>query len=483
MPHANGVIYSTTDSNGNKIGINTDDVNAVIGVASHDVATLCLSTKVNKWNKNKPYRGTQPEVKSRTVDNAANETGKYLGSRGSGTTTGFPCYWGMRYPMNTAQQNASGNPRSNLLELCYDVARPTTSGHPNYEYMKPVVGTDFCRLDDFDGYYHNAGPFLDAGVTGAVPGNGIPATIKISKYDSNKLTVYAIIPSDSYGFVFPDIIPEADSYYLVAEFYRTDMWVSKSNAVPAKTVKSSVSLAQATGMSISFDVSISEILSALGLSTTVDVSFYICVGFNKYSGSGTAAGSAAFIAPWKSSAQKCATLVTVQQGSPWYITIQQYALNPTAPSSYKNFPTSEEDLKSNSTLFFKTLFQNNGANAVTIYTEGGPANSLMFRAFAVGGNYDNPDYLIGGDGNQGHMEAGGSGTMGARRALKVGTEYNVSSTVNNVTIPAKSSMTLYFKAESLIPKGNTSMIMFEVSNDGGASWAQTGDVTARFYRD
>ena len=175
-------------------------------------------------------------------------------------------------------------------------------------------------------------------------------------------------------------------------------------------------------------------------------------------------------------------MVTVLQGSPWYITIQQYALpNPTSASSYKNFPTTETILTS-STLFFKTTFQNNGTNSVTIYTDGGPANSLMFRAFAVGGNYDNPDYQTGSDNNMGHLAEGGTGYIGAKRKMKVGTEVDVSSTASNVTIPAGQSRTLYFKVENLIPRGNTTQIFFEVSNDGGASWAVTGDVVARFKR-
>lgn len=471
MSHGNGVCSAP---------INTDDVSAVTGTASHDVATLCTSDKIKKFNKNKPYRGTQPEVKSRTVDNAANETGKYLGSRGA--TSDFPVYWGMQYPMNTAGQNSSGRASSNLLELCYDCCLPAASKHPNFEYMKPVLGTDFCRLDDFVGYNHNAEAFLDAGVMGAEPGDYAAATIRINKYDNDKLRVYALIPSDSSGFEFKDLIPEADRYYLVAEFYITAMWVYKSIGVPFKVVKAPVSLGAAAAMIITLDIPISEILSAGNLGTTTDVSFYVCVGFNKYSGS-TAAGSAAFIAPWPQQKRKCATLVTVMQGSPWHITIQQYALpvpTPTA-SSYMNFPTTETVLTS-STLFFKTQFYNGGQNPVTIYTEGGPANSLMFRAFTVGGNYDNPEYLIGGDSNQGHFADGGTATMGAHRKMKVGLNPDVSSTVNNVTIPAGQTETLYFKVESLVPRGNTSEIRFEVSNDGGASWAETGSVVARFKR-
>jgi hypothetical protein len=34
--------------------VNTDDVSAVINVASHDVATLCMSANINRWAHNKP---------------------------------------------------------------------------------------------------------------------------------------------------------------------------------------------------------------------------------------------------------------------------------------------------------------------------------------------------------------------------------------------------------------------------------------------
>lgn len=46
MPHKNGKIYSEV-VNGVKVGINTDDVGAVIGDASHDVKTLCISKRIN----------------------------------------------------------------------------------------------------------------------------------------------------------------------------------------------------------------------------------------------------------------------------------------------------------------------------------------------------------------------------------------------------------------------------------------------------
>lgn len=46
MGHANGIITAP---------VNTDDISATLGVASHDVATLCISQKVNKRSRFKPY--------------------------------------------------------------------------------------------------------------------------------------------------------------------------------------------------------------------------------------------------------------------------------------------------------------------------------------------------------------------------------------------------------------------------------------------
>lgn len=36
--------------------ISIDDVKSVLGESSNDVATLCKSTKINKWSKNKPIK-------------------------------------------------------------------------------------------------------------------------------------------------------------------------------------------------------------------------------------------------------------------------------------------------------------------------------------------------------------------------------------------------------------------------------------------
>ncbi len=464
MGHSNGQITAP---------VNTDDVSTVIGVSSHDVGTLCLSENVNKWNKNKPYRGTQPEVKSRTEDNATNETGKFLGKRGSVDTAGFPCYWGMRYPMNNAVQNSAGGAKSNLLQLCWDVIN-NKGNHPNFEYMKPVAGTDFFRLDDFVGYHHKGEQFLDAGVSGATAGDGTYATLRVNNFESSGLTIYAIIPSDSVGWEFKDIIPEPNKYKLVAEFYKNDtvnVWKSGSTASPFLTLKSAKYMDNWGGVQTYFGVSISDILTALGNNSSSMPSFFVCVGFNKYSGE-TASASSAFVAPWKTNQQRCVTLVTVVKASPYLISLLKYSWNTT---NYVAFVATDVTAQS-STMRFQTTVTNNSSTTMNIGISNAVAGKLLFAAQAWGsyGEYHNF--------NGGYLAAGGTDNSGPRRVMKVGTNTDLSSNTNNVSINANSAKTLYFQADDLLPYGHTTSILIWVSNDGGATWENTGSQQVSFKR-
>lgn len=60
MGHVNGGIFSK-DNNGVTVGINTDDVAAVLGLSSHDVGTLCSSGKINPWARFKPVAWHSPD--------------------------------------------------------------------------------------------------------------------------------------------------------------------------------------------------------------------------------------------------------------------------------------------------------------------------------------------------------------------------------------------------------------------------------------
>lgn len=53
MPHSNGRIYTETVS-GVRRGVATEDVAAVLGVNSLDVATLCRASNINPWARYKP---------------------------------------------------------------------------------------------------------------------------------------------------------------------------------------------------------------------------------------------------------------------------------------------------------------------------------------------------------------------------------------------------------------------------------------------
>ncbi|MDE6511516.1 MAG: hypothetical protein K2L00_05435, partial [Muribaculaceae bacterium] len=399
------------------------------------------------------------------------ETGIYLGSRGSGTTTGFPCYWGMRYPMNNATQNSAGGAKNNLLQLCWDVIN-NKGNHPNYEYMRPVAGTDFFRLDDFVGYQHGAEAFLDAGVQGATAGNGTYATLRVNRFENSGIAVYAIIPSDSVGWEFKDIIPEANKYKLVAEFYKNDtanVWKSGSTAAPFLTVQSTKYMDNWSGMQTYFGVSLADILAALGNTGTTTPSFFVCVGFNKYQ-SATADFSSAFVAPWKSNRIRCVTLVTVVQASPYVLSLLKYSWNST---SYVSFVSSDVTAQS-PTMRFQVTVANNGSTTMHIGIGSADADKLLFAAQAWGSYGAYHDF------NGGFLADGGTDNHGPMRVMKVGTNTDLSSNTNNVSINANSSKTLYFQADDLLPFGHTTSILIWVSNDGGTTWENTGTQQVSF---
>lgn len=285
-----------------------------------------------------------------------------------------------------------------------------------------------------------------------------------------------MIPSDSVGWLFKDIIPDASSCYLVAEFYKNDttnVWKFKSTATPFKVVKSAVSLGSATGMAISITVPIADIISSGSLGTG-SCSFYVCVGFNKYSGT-TAQGSSAFVAPWQVGAHKCATLVTVTVASPYVVSFTKYCFDPS--STFVDFPTAVLNVTGNQTsMKFQATVQNHASTALKIYSAKNMQTSgLIFRARAVGsyGAYHND--------NTGYTT---DDSTGINRIMYVGTGagVNVTNSSDSITVNANSSSTLYFFAENLLPYGDTIGIIIEVSNDGGSTWATTGMKNCQFRR-
>lgn len=460
--------------------VNTDDVSTVLGENSHDVGTLCLSGSIVKWNKDKPYRGTSPTVYDRTAHNSANQTGMYLGSRGQ--VTGYPVFWGLKYPMNTSQQNASGVARSNLLELCYDVAMSGGGNHPNYEYVRPVAGTDYFRLEDFIGYNHYVGAFVDAGVVGVARRSNNASKITVNRFTNPYIRAYAKIPNTATGFLFSDLIPNASEYYLVAEFYKESDWKNRSTSVPFHTAVSQANLST-TSLTIVLDVALSDIKSKGGFSADT-YNFYVCVGFNRRTGT-TFYSSSAFVAPWSAAGTECATLVQVLSGTPYVLTISEYATILNLPT-YTAFASSPQVKITTADLYFKGTMKNNDTANAMILNNPMDSTSLKFAAQAVGnysqsltGKYpsENPNRQ---DDHNGYLVP-----------LAVGEDPYASNSNVSITIPAGSTKTLHFKSTYkyegggqilLMPYGHTTQINFFVSNDNGLSWEPVGSKSCNFLR-
>lgn len=143
--------------------VNTDDVSSVIGHASHDVATLCSSEKINPASKNKPIRFDK------------------IGSLSDSERLGSPAdkiegiYYGLKIATMTPLINIHG---------------------VNYEYQRVRPNIDWSRIDDFVGYDHNA-VFNPSGevASDAIKEEGCVVNIEYSENPSGTgVDIAALIP-------------------------------------------------------------------------------------------------------------------------------------------------------------------------------------------------------------------------------------------------------------------------------------------------
>lgn len=128
-------------NNGNHITapVNTDDVSSVLGVNSHDIATLCRSDKINPYSLIRPGYTTYPSFGPESFENYP-EMGT-IPSSGSSGWYYKRAKWGYYVP-------CVGNP-----------------AYIKNVYLQPWVfnapsGDSFDCLTHFDGYRHNARPKL-----------------------------------------------------------------------------------------------------------------------------------------------------------------------------------------------------------------------------------------------------------------------------------------------------------------------------------
>lgn len=123
MGHSNGRITAP---------VNTDDVKDTIGENSHDVGTLCLSNKINRWSKYKPVEYPSPD----------SVTNYWQGTDGKN---------GLHIDMNADHT------------YTVDFVRSFYNNPDNWGYVHPQ---GFLRLTDFDGYNHNSLPFIASRTNG-----------------------------------------------------------------------------------------------------------------------------------------------------------------------------------------------------------------------------------------------------------------------------------------------------------------------------
>lgn len=126
MGHSNGIIYAP---------VNTDDVSATIGAASHDVGTLCTHGNIKTWPKFKPVKVDTPA----TITDAQRKAVNY-------GITNIP-YFTLGANMASFMRGAGAIP---------------TNGAKTEYFMYDCPGDDdWKRLDDFvkdttQGYWHGA---------------------------------------------------------------------------------------------------------------------------------------------------------------------------------------------------------------------------------------------------------------------------------------------------------------------------------------
>lgn len=135
MPHTSNRIYSEV-VNGVKVGINSDDIGAVLGEASHDIGTLVKSKKIVIWARNKPEAIGGPE----DITDAQRKANNF-GLTPPSIYTSIPAYAAAAYAGNLA--NAWSYQR--VSPYIYDSSGNIIGGNG-----------DWARYTDFDNYRSNS---------------------------------------------------------------------------------------------------------------------------------------------------------------------------------------------------------------------------------------------------------------------------------------------------------------------------------------
>lgn len=137
--------------------VSITDVRTVLGESAYDLASLCRSSRINKWARYKPVISSRTDITSRALyEQMASAVTVNWGF----DKTGF----------------ISGTSISALVEQAI-------AGDADWHYDRPTSGV--CRLGDFAGYNHAALPPCSLSLpTGTVlAGSGIPLSLSAAAKD------------------------------------------------------------------------------------------------------------------------------------------------------------------------------------------------------------------------------------------------------------------------------------------------------------
>lgn len=473
--------------------VNTDDVGTVIGVASHDVATLCSSTKNNKWSKHKPVRGESPASYATWDRNTGNVRG----------VVGYPIYWGMRMPFNNGYQLNITNEQGGTLGSRWlkplairaaHLLNETQCGNvKNYEYMQPVVGTDFCRLDDYVGYNHNAPEAWTCGVQGAevIAGSdswtGSPGMlINVDSFDTSEVGFYIGMPSNA-DLSFKDLYDSGD-YRFIVELYEYGNRLT-DGADPKAVIVCMTPIASMT-FGATFNLLVSWLKTKFGFQGDGEHNIFAVAGVVRFGSTvsltelkrtnTTGLGCAELptanynvitqgegsIPPWTDGYKPFICQISLRSFSKLDVVAKQYA-TPTS-SSYSDFPSTAINLHADG-LNLKMEIRNKGTNAVILnHSNTGP--KFQFQAH---GAYDTSDPTY-----SAMCDSPSDGKW--HNVTKISNVANFETTPQITIAAGATNSAVYMQCLGFLPIGRTSSVTIRVSTDGGTTWVITGSFSAPF---
>ncbi len=485
MGHANGVITAP---------VNTDDVSAVLGVASHDVATLCTSERNNKWSKHKPVRGESPA----DYDTWDRNTGNVR------ATVGYPIVWGMTLPFNTALQLKLSAAHRWLKPLAMRAAHlKSESESANvraYEYAQPVVGTDFCRLGDYVGYNDNAPEAWTCGVQGAtaIAGSstwtGSPGMLlQADSFDTAEIGFYIGMPSDA-DISFKDLY-NIQGYRFIVELYKNDQSFPTDSTAPVAVLVAMTDIASMS-FGTTFSILISRINTLFGFSGDGEKKLYAVAGVVRFSSNptlteekrtnNTGMGCAVLksadyakivegegsIPPWTTNNKPFICDIRLQAYSKLALQVVKYAkLTPTS-DTYKDLPTSATTAYGQDGFRLQVTVQNKGTSSVTL--NGGYSGSGAFPPkiqIQATGAFDTSD--------PSYSAMCLSPVEGKWHDVVMCTDAACTAS-GQIAIASNASANVYFKCAGIMPIGRSSGFTFRVSTDNGATWVITGRFSGAF---